>query len=210
MARSPKAAGSQAPASNDPRPPQPERHPANRDELLGFYKQMLLIRRFEERAGEMYAKAKVGGFLHPAIGEEATIVGSCRALRDADYLISTYRSHGHALVRGTSPDAGMAELFGKQDGTSKGRGGSMHMFDLEKRFMGGYGIVAAFFLGLAAGLPLLNAASDRFLADGNLIGLHAMLAEYRKWVGLALGAAFLGKVGGANMARPPWGWFDSN
>jgi pyruvate dehydrogenase E1 component alpha subunit len=102
---------------------------------------MLLIRRFEERAGEMYAKAKVGGFLHLAIGEEATIVGSVRALRDQDYLISTYRSHGHALVRGTPPERVMAELFGRVDGTSGGRGGSMHMFDLERRFMGGYGIV---------------------------------------------------------------------
>jgi pyruvate dehydrogenase E1 component subunit alpha len=102
---------------------------------------MMLIRRFEERAGEMYAKAKVGGFLHLAIGEEATIIGSVRALRDTDYLISTYRSHGHALARGTSPNAVMAELFGREDGCSRGRGGSMHMFDLERRFMGGYGIV---------------------------------------------------------------------
>src|SRR6201999_1280483 len=89
---------------------------------------MMLIRRFEERAGEMYAKAKVGGFLHLAIGEEATIVGSVRAMRDADYLISTYRSHGHALARGTDPDAVMAELFGRATGVSGGRGGSMHMF----------------------------------------------------------------------------------
>src|SRR3712207_2036381 len=116
---------------------------------------MMLIRRFEERAGEMYAKAKVGGFLHLAIGEEATIVGSCRALRDADYLISTYRSHGHALVRGTSPDAVMAELFGRVDGTSKGRGGSMHMFDAERRFMGGYGIVGGN-LPIGAGFALAS------------------------------------------------------
>ena len=102
---------------------------------------MVLIRRFEERAGEMYAKAKVGGFLHLAIGEEATIIGSVRALRDDDYLISTYRSHGHALARGTHPNNVMAELFGREDGCSRGRGGSMHMFDLERRFMGGYGIV---------------------------------------------------------------------
>src|SRR5262245_66571768 len=87
---------------------------------------MLLIRRFEERAGEMYAKNKVGGFLHLAIGEEATIVGACRALRDEDYLISTYRSHGHALARGSDPDRVMAELFGREDGVSHGRGGSMH------------------------------------------------------------------------------------
>lgn len=114
---------------------------------------MLLIRRFEERAGEMYAKAKIGGFLHLAIGEEATIVGAVRAMRDADYLISTYRSHGHAIARGTSPNAVMAELFGKQDGCSRGRGGSMHMFDLERRFMGGYGIVGGN-LPIAAGFGL--------------------------------------------------------
>ncbi|MEA2268820.1 MAG: pyruvate dehydrogenase component alpha subunit [Solirubrobacteraceae bacterium] len=114
---------------------------------------MMLIRRFEERAGEMYAKAKIGGFLHLAIGEEATIVGSARAMRDDDYLISTYRSHGHAIVRGTSPDNVMAELFGRVDGVSKGRGGSMHMFDLERRFMGGYGIVGGN-LPIAAGIAL--------------------------------------------------------
>ncbi|HMJ03793.1 MAG TPA: pyruvate dehydrogenase (acetyl-transferring) E1 component subunit alpha [Conexibacter sp.] len=114
---------------------------------------MLLIRRFEERAGELYAKAKIGGFLHLAIGEEATIVGAARALRDDDYLISTYRSHGHAIARGTPPEAVMAELFGKQDGCSRGRGGSMHMFDLERRFMGGYGIVGGN-LPIAAGFGL--------------------------------------------------------
>jgi pyruvate dehydrogenase E1 component alpha subunit len=114
---------------------------------------MTLIRRFEERAGEMYAKAKVGGFLHLAIGEEATIVGSARAMRDDDYLISTYRSHGHAIVRGTNPNNVMAELFGRVDGVSHGRGGSMHMFDLERRFMGGYGIVGGN-LPIATGLGL--------------------------------------------------------
>jgi pyruvate dehydrogenase E1 component alpha subunit len=116
---------------------------------------MMLIRRFEERAGEMYAKAKIGGFLHLAIGEEATIVGAARAMRDEDYLISTYRSHGHAIVRGTSPDNVMAELFGRVDGLSKGRGGSMHMFDGERRFMGGYGIVGGN-LPIAAGLALAS------------------------------------------------------
>src|SRR3954452_11966009 len=116
---------------------------------------MMLIRRFEERAGEMYAKAKVGGFLHLAIGEEATIVGACRAMRDEDYLISTYRSHGHALARGADPDRVMAELFGREDGVSHGRGGSMHMFDLDNRFMGGYGIVGGN-LPLAAGMALAS------------------------------------------------------
>jgi pyruvate dehydrogenase E1 component alpha subunit len=112
---------------------------------------MTLIRRFEERAGEMYARAKIGGFLHLSIGEEATIVGAARALRDSDYLISTYRSHGHALVRGTPPENVMAELFGRVDGCSHGRGGSMHMFDLSRRFMGGYGIVGGN-LPIAAGI----------------------------------------------------------
>jgi len=116
---------------------------------------MTLIRRFEERAGEMYARAKVGGFLHLSIGEEATIVGSARALRDSDYLISTYRSHGHALVRGTPPGNVMAELFGRVDGCSRGRGGSMHMFDLARRFMGGYGIVGGN-LPIAAGIALAS------------------------------------------------------
>ncbi len=123
------------------------------DVSIEWLETMTLIRRFEERAGEMYAKAKVGGFLHLAIGEEATIVGSVRAMRDRDYLISTYRSHGHALVRGTNPDNVMAELFGRVDGVCKGRGGSMHMFDLERRFMGGYGIVGGN-LPIAAGFAL--------------------------------------------------------
>ncbi len=114
---------------------------------------MVLIRRFEERAGEMYARAKIGGFLHLSIGEEATIVGSERALRDSDYLVSTYRSHGDALARGTPPKKVMAELFGKRDGCSKGHGGSMHMFDAERRFMGGYGIVGGN-LPIAAGIAL--------------------------------------------------------
>jgi pyruvate dehydrogenase E1 component alpha subunit len=116
---------------------------------------MTLIRRFEERAGEMYARAKIGGFLHLSIGEEATIVGSARALREEDYLISTYRSHGHALVRGTPPENVMAELFGRVDGCCHGRGGSMHMFDLSRRFMGGYGIVGGN-LPIAAGMALAS------------------------------------------------------
>jgi pyruvate dehydrogenase E1 component alpha subunit len=125
------------------------------DAARDWLRKMMLIRRFEERAGQMYAKAKVGGFLHLAIGEEATIVGAVEALRENDYLISTYRSHGHALARGTPADNVMAELFGKIDGTSGGRGGSMHIFDLERRFMGGYGIVGGN-LPLGAGLALAS------------------------------------------------------
>ncbi len=125
------------------------------DQAREWLSTMMLIRRFEERAGEMYARAKVGGFLHLSIGEEATIVGSARALRESDSLISTYRSHGHALVRGTPPENVMAELFGRVDGCSGGRGGSMHMFDLSRRFMGGYGIVGGN-LPIAAGIGLAS------------------------------------------------------
>ncbi|HEY3191182.1 MAG TPA: pyruvate dehydrogenase (acetyl-transferring) E1 component subunit alpha [Solirubrobacterales bacterium] len=119
-------------------------------ELLGL---MALIRRFEEEAGRQYQRAKAGGFLHLAIGEEATIVGTTSVMRDDDYLIGTYRTHGHAIARGTHPNNVMAELFGRADGTSGGRGGSMHIFDAERRFMGGYGIVGGN-LPLAAGLAL--------------------------------------------------------
>jgi pyruvate dehydrogenase E1 component alpha subunit len=116
---------------------------------------MALIRRFEEEAGRQYQQAKAGGFLHLAIGEEATIVGTTSVLRDDDYLIGTYRTHGHAIARGTDPNNVMAELFGREDGCSRGRGGSMHIFDLERRFMGGYGIVGGN-LPIAAGLALAS------------------------------------------------------
>jgi pyruvate dehydrogenase E1 component alpha subunit len=114
---------------------------------------MALIRRFEEEAGRQYQRAKAGGFLHLAIGEEATIVGTASVMREEDYLIGTYRTHGHAIARGTEPKRVMAELFGRVDGTSGGRGGSMHIFDAEHRFMGGYGIVGGN-LPIAAGLAL--------------------------------------------------------
>jgi pyruvate dehydrogenase E1 component alpha subunit len=126
-----------------------------RDTYEKVLAKMILIRRFEERAGEMYAKAKIGGFLHLCIGEEATIVGATQALREGDYLLSTYREHGQALARGTEPNAVMAELFGKVDGCSSGRGGSMHLFDAERRFFGGYGIVGGN-LPLAAGVALAS------------------------------------------------------
>jgi pyruvate dehydrogenase E1 component subunit alpha len=114
---------------------------------------MALIRRFEEEAGRQYQRAKAGGFLHLAIGEEATIVGTASVMRDEDYLIGTYRTHGHAIARGTDPRRVMAELFGRVGGTSGGRGGSMHIFDAERRFMGGYGIVGGN-LPIATGLAL--------------------------------------------------------
>ena len=122
----------------------------NRDFLLGIHRTMQLIRRFEERAQEQYTKAKIGGYCHLNIGEEATVVGAILPLKLTDYIFTSYREHGHAIARGIDPKAVMAELFGKETGTSHGRGGSMHMFDAKLRFMGGYGIVGGH-LPLAAG-----------------------------------------------------------
>ncbi len=114
---------------------------ATADELRSYYERMSLVRAFELRASEMYARAKIGGYCHLNLGEEATVVGLMEALEDRDYLFTTYRDHGYALLRGMEPDAVMAELFGKSTGVVGGRGGSMHMFDSEKRMLGGYGIV---------------------------------------------------------------------
>ena len=122
----------------------------NRDFLLRLHRQMQLIRRFEERAQEQYTKAKIGGYCHLNIGEEATVVGGIVPLKPNDYIFTSYREHGHAIARGIDPKAVMAELFGKETGTSHGRGGSMHMFDSDLRFMGGYGIVGGH-LPLAVG-----------------------------------------------------------
>jgi pyruvate dehydrogenase E1 component subunit alpha len=123
----------------------------DRDDLLSLYRQMLLIRRFEEKSAEMYALAKIAGFLHLYIGEEAIAVGAVAALRPDDYVISAYRDHGHCLARGSDPGAVMAELFGKATGLCQGKGGSMHLVDLPHRFMGGYAIVGGH-IPLAAGL----------------------------------------------------------
>ncbi len=122
-----------------------------RDDLLSLYRQMLLIRRFEEKSAEMYALAKIAGFLHLYIGEEAIAVGAIAALRPDDYVISAYRDHGHCLAKGSDPGKAMAELFGKATGLCKGKGGSMHLMDVERNFMGGYAIVGGH-LPLAAGL----------------------------------------------------------
>ncbi|HKC47879.1 MAG TPA: pyruvate dehydrogenase (acetyl-transferring) E1 component subunit alpha [Gemmatimonadales bacterium] len=114
-------------------------------------REMLLIRRFEEKAAEAYALGKIGGFCHLYIGQEAVAVGVSAALGPTDYVIASYREHGQALVRGLSSRAVMAELYGKGTGCSGGKGGSMHLFDTEKRFMGGHGIVGGH-LPLATGL----------------------------------------------------------
>jgi pyruvate dehydrogenase E1 component alpha subunit len=112
--------------------------------------QMSLIRRFEEKAAEMYSLGKIGGFLHLYIGQEAVAVGAISAVRADDYAIASYREHGHCLAKGSDPRRVMAELFGRRDGLSKGKGGSMHLFDKSVNFLGGHGIVAAH-LPLATG-----------------------------------------------------------
>ncbi|WP_193509174.1 pyruvate dehydrogenase (acetyl-transferring) E1 component subunit alpha [Cryobacterium sp. BB736] len=111
------------------------------DTLRGYYEQMVLVREFELKAAEMYARAKIGGYCHLNLGEEATVVGLMAALQPQDYLFTSYRDHGYAIVRGMEPRRVMAELFGRTDGVVGGRGGSMHMFDSELRMLGGYGIV---------------------------------------------------------------------
>lgn len=114
---------------------------------------MLLIRRFEEKAAEMYQRAKIGGYCHLNLGEEATCVGLAAGMQPTDYLFTNYREHGYALARGIEPERVMAELFGRETGVAHGRGGSMHLFDTDKRLMGGYAIVGGQ-LPLATGAGL--------------------------------------------------------
>ena len=128
---------------------------ASKDELLSFYRDMLLIRRFEERAGQLYGMGLIGGFCHLYIGQEAVVVGLQAALKPGDQMITAYRDHGHMLAQGMDPNAIMAELTGRRDGSSKGKGGSMHMFSTEKAFYGGHGIVGAQ-VSLGTGLAFAN------------------------------------------------------
>ena len=128
---------------NRERPNEPERFVATKEQLLDFYKQMLLIRRFEEKAGQLYGLGLIGGFCHLYIGQEAVAVGLQSALTDKDSVITGYRDHGHMLLCGIPPKDVMAELTGRAAGISKGKGGSMHMFSVEHKFYGGHGIVGA-------------------------------------------------------------------
>src|ERR1700761_3569646 len=127
--------------------------PASPDQLRRYYRDMMLVRRFEERAARAYTEALIGGYCHLNLGEEAAVVGLMDALRPTDYLFTNYREHGYALMRGIDPNRVMAELYGRGDGVSKGGGGSMHMFDLTHRLLGGYGIVGGQ-LPLATGAAL--------------------------------------------------------
>jgi pyruvate dehydrogenase E1 component alpha subunit len=142
-------------------------------QLLDVYRKMVTIRRFEEKAAEMYTKGKITGFCHLYAGEEAVAVGAIQALYDKDYVVSTYREHGHCIAKGAEPRVVMAELFGKETGISHGRGGSMHLFDPVRRFMGGYAIVGGG-IPIAAGLGLAVAYKEEqeivacFFGDGAL------------------------------------------
>lgn len=142
-----------------------------REQRLQFYRQMTLIRIFEDHAGEQYGRGKIGGFLHLYTGEEACAVGAINALCDDDYIVTHYRDHGHALAKGCSPRAVMAELFGKATGVSGGMGGSMHLFCPEHHLMGGYAIVGASIpigTGVALGLAYQHAplVCMNFFGDG--------------------------------------------
>jgi pyruvate dehydrogenase E1 component alpha subunit len=136
---------------------------ASGDELLGFYRDMVLIRRFEERAGQLYGMGLIGGFCHLYIGQEAVVVGMQAAMKAGDQCITGYRDHGHMLAQGMDPKSIMAELTGRRDGCSKGKGGSMHMFSVEKAFYGGHGIVGAQ-VSLGTGIAFAN----RYRKDGKV------------------------------------------
>ena len=157
MARSakPKAAAGAAPSiPNRERPAELKQYEATKDELLQFYREMLLIRRFEERAGQLYGLGLIGGFCHLYIGQEAVAVGLQSAMTvGKDSVITGYRDHGHMLAYGIDPKVIMAELTGRAAGISKGKGGSMHMFSVEHGFYGGHGIVGAQ-VSLGTGLAL--------------------------------------------------------
>lgn len=158
------------------------------EELKEHYRKMWQIRRFEEESARAYAQGKIGGFLHLYIGQEAIAVGASAAMGDGDYVVTTYRDHGHALARGTTPRACMAELFGKDTGCSRGLGGSMHMFDVENRFLGGHGIVGGH-LALAAGAAFKIKYDEEedaawcFLGEGatNIGGFHEALSLAALW-----------------------------
>jgi pyruvate dehydrogenase E1 component alpha subunit len=144
---------------------------AEKEHVLHLLYQMILIRRFEEKSAELYTKEKIRGFLHLYIGEEAVAVGVMQALNSEDNIFSTYREHGHALARGIDPGIIMAEMYGKQEGCSRGRGGSMHLFDVNKKFYGGNAIVGGH-LAMSVGMALASKKQKKnnitccFFGDG--------------------------------------------
>ena len=159
-----KTASTPAAASNREQPREPVPYDATPEELEKFYREMLLIRRFEEKAGQLYGLGLIGGFCHLYIGQEAVAVGLQSALDgDKDSVITGYRDHGHMLAYGIDPKVIMAELTGRQAGISKGKGGSMHMFSVEHKFYGGHGIVGAQ-VSLGTGL----AFAHKYRGDGGV------------------------------------------
>lgn len=149
----------------------PALYEATADELMAFYEEMLLVRRFEEKAGQMYGMGLIGGFCHLYIGQEAVVTGVQSALGDGDTVITAYRDHGHIIAAGCDPNAVMAELTGRSGGVSRGKGGSMHMFDPKGGFFGGHGIVGAqVSLGTGLGFAAKYRKTDRvavtYFGDG--------------------------------------------
>ena len=140
-----------------------------RQELVDLHYQMVLLRRFEEKAAEEYTLGKIGGFLHLYIGQEATGVGAAAAMRPSDYVVSSYREHGHAILKGMDPRVVMAELLGKATGCSKGKGGSMHMYSAEHNLIGGQAIVGAQ-LSIATGLGFAIRYQDEKRVAVSLFG----------------------------------------
>src|SRR5438445_6838121 len=163
-----------ATASSRPKPAQKSAGPAEftRDQEIHAYREMLQIRRFEDKDGQMYGMGLIGGFCHLYIGQEAVVVGMQMAIKEGDQVITGYRDHGHMLACGMDPKGVMAELAGRRNGYSKGKGGSMHMFSVARTFYGGHGIVAAQ-VSLGTGLAFANRyrknenVSLTYLGDGD-------------------------------------------
>lgn len=156
-----------------------------REHLLDLLREMLRIRRFEEKCAELYQAEKIRGFLHLYIGEEAVAVGVMKALRPEDAIVATYREHGHALVRGVSMNTVMAEMYGKREGCSGGRGGSMHIFDAATRFYGGNAIVGGG-LPMAVGLALADRMNERNVVSACFFGDGAVAeGEFHESLNLA-------------------------
>jgi pyruvate dehydrogenase E1 component alpha subunit len=172
-----------APASASSAPPL--LRDLQRDHVLSLLREMLLIRRFEEKSAEVYTQGRIRGFLHLYIGEEAVAVGAMRALTPDDAVVATYREHGHALARGVPADAVMAEMYGKTTGSSRGRGGSMHIFDVARRFYGGNAIVGGG-LPLAVGLALADRMQQRARVTACFFGEGAVAeGEFHESLNLA-------------------------
>ncbi len=166
-------------------PAESSQSPVERDHALLLLREMVRIRRFEEKCAELYSAARIRGFLHLYIGEEAVAVGAMQALEADDAIVATYREHGHALVRGVSAASIMAEMYGKQEGCSRGRGGSMHLFDAATRFHGGNAIVGGG-LPLAVGLALADKMQGRPRVTACFFGEGAVAeGEFHECMNLA-------------------------